>query len=288
MRRAVRIVALAVFALAPASAVWAQCVAFLVPPTIPIFRDEEGDAVWSSDRKDYTLVYPTLRTLWSPSGPLLKMDSSAPIPTRSPCLPDDFKRSKAGRLRVLMPRERDGSLFEVWITEKDSISVVYEPPIGSRVSGDIRLQSAAENLGAIRHAADLKLDKIRNLDFKPPEIQNQETFKADFDQTWSAMIETMSDQKWQIESIDKGSGLVTTKAAIDKRGETMVCATQLDQEHRSWLNVFVKKVEGGTRVKVNATFHAIREDQAINCYSSGTLERELFKGIQANLGPAPK
>jgi hypothetical protein len=126
--------ALVFSALLQAPAAWAQCVAFLVPPNTPIFRNEDSDALWSSRRKDYTLAYPTLRARWSPSGPLIRLDSSSQLPQRAACLPDDFKRSREGRLRVLIPGESDGSLSEVWVT-------------------------------------DLKLAQIGNVDLKPTEIR---------------------------------------------------------------------------------------------------------------------
>ena len=53
---------------------------------------------------------------------------------------------------------------------------------------------------------------------------------------------------------------------------------------RAGLNIFVKKVDAGTRVKVNATFRAMKNDQAITCYSNGALEKALFGAIEKNLG----
>jgi hypothetical protein len=274
------VAALFLFASAIASA---QCVAFLVPPDVPVYAAEEGARIYAGVRTDYTLVFPDWKLAWS-AVPLVAISDGRPIPKRAACFPADFKKSKdSSRIHAQMRQERSGEFFDVWIVDKESIPIVYDSP---PVTGDVRLQSAVRNLTAIQHAADLKLDQIRNADFKPPEIKNQEVLAADFDKTWSALVETLSDQKWQIESIDKGSGLITTKPAIDKGGSTMACATRFDQEHKTWLNVFAKKVEGGTRVKVNATFHALREDQAINCYSNGTIEREIFKGIQENIGPA--
>ena len=57
-----------------------------------------------------------------------------------------------------------------------------------------------------------------------------------------------------------------------------------DEAHKTTLKVFVKKVDAGTRVKVNVTFQALREDQAIACYSNGTLEKALFEAMARNLG----
>ncbi len=278
--------ALAIFtAVAPIAS--GQCIAFLVPPNVPIFTAEEGTNAYMAIRTDYVLVFPSPKMSFT-QGLQVKIDEGAPYafkpPKSAPCLPEDFKRSKdLSRIRAQMPQELAGSFFEIWIVEKQSIPITYDVPTGLKVSWKLSLQNAAENLAAIRHAADLKLDKIRNADFRPPEIENQNTFAADFDKTWSALVETLSDQKWQIESIDKGSGLITTKPAVDKGGNTMACATQFDRGNTAWLNIFAKKTDSGTRIKINATFHAMREGSAITCYSNGTIEGEIFKGIQENL-----
>jgi hypothetical protein len=93
----------------------------------------------------------------------------------------------------------------------------------------------------------------------------------------------MSDQRWQVESVDKGSGLITTKPANDRSGSTMACATKYDEGNIVFLNVFVKAITDGVRVKINATFHATREQKAITCYSNGRLEKEFFDGIGKSL-----
>ncbi len=259
----------------------AQCVVFLVPPDVPVYSDETKTNLYPVVRKGYTLAFPSCKPVWKPVA-LVKIAERAPIPVRAACLPEDFKKSKdSSRIRAWIRNEGGAEPFEMWIPEKDLIPVKYEFPR----EGLVHEQSAAENLLVIQHAADLKLDSLRNADFKPPEIRNQEVFTADFRRTWSALIETFSDQKWQIESIDRDSGLITTKPASDKGGSTMACPTQFDQGNTVWLNVFVKETPGGTRVKVNATFHAMREGRAITCYSNGAIEREIFKGIQENIGP---
>jgi hypothetical protein len=67
------------------------------------------------------------------------------------------------------------------------------------------------------------------------------------------------------------------------KGETMVCATKFDEAHRTSLNIFVKKTESGTRVKAKAPFRAMREGQAIGCYSSSAIKKAIFDGIKKNL-----
>jgi hypothetical protein len=147
-------------------------------------------------------------------------------------------------------------------------------------------QDGPENVAAIRKAADLALDEIRFKAFKRPEIESQRVFRASFGATWSALIETMSAQKWQVERIDKGSGLVTTKPASDKSGSMMACATKYDERNTVFLNVFAKAVARGVRVTINTTFQATREKKSISCYSNGSLEKEFFDGIAKSLAKA--
>ena len=45
-------------------------------------------------------------------------------------------------------------------------------------------------------------------------------------------------------------------------------------------NIFVKDLGERTKVRVNASFLAIRDDAAINCYSNGTLETWIFDSVQ--------
>jgi hypothetical protein len=260
-----------------------DCIAFLIPPTVRVTVDESGLDVWRKERTEHVVAYPAGKLL-SHSDPLTEIEFDTFSPTFAACTARDFNISKKTGLMRLWTKKNQG-FQAVWAKREGlvDVSVSYPPSSGSSGAGP-RIREATANRAAAEHAAALVLDRVMSGSFKPPEIENQRSFAVDFDKTWAALVETLSDQKWQVESIDKGSGLITTKAAIDQRGATMACATKLDEAHKTWLNVFVKKVDTGTRVKVNATFHAIREDQVITCYSNGTLERALFDAIQKILG----
>jgi hypothetical protein len=284
-----------------ASVAGAQCPIFLIPPSASITDDEDGKSPWNLvERTDWVIGVPGMGT-WAVG--FVKLDDSLATTNNGPaCFEDKIKvNRKSGRAKIWIQNEKTGKPFEKWLkitlplnfpkaweakghggpwvkSGEDIAIATFEP----QNVENWRLQSASTNWRTISHAASVALDVIKNADFKAPEIETQRTFPADFDKVWSAVIETLSDQKWQIESVDKGSGLVTTKPAVGGRAD-VVCGTKYDKDHKTWLNIFVKKTDTGTRVKVNATFHAIREDDVINCYSNGTVEKELFEAIRKNL-----
>ena len=264
--------------LAPPAA--GQCVAFLIPPTARVSVNEMGVSLWRKDRTEYVVAYPA-RALTDPhSAVLIKAEVFSF--THAACDPSGFVVSKKTAL-VKVWVKKGGDLEAVWAKKDELAEVPYTPASGNTGSVAARAQYASDNLTAIEHAAVLVRDRLQSANFKAPEIENQHTFAVPFEKVWAALVETLSDQKWQIESIDKSSGLITTKPAIDSSGGSMVCATKLDEAHKTWLNVFVKATDTGARVKVNATFRAMREDQAITCYSSGAIEKSLFEGISENL-----
>lgn len=248
----------------------ARCTAFLVPPTARITVDEYGNDVWRKDRADEVVGFPAKK--FTAGNPILI--KSGFDQTLASCDPAGFVFDKKTALMKLWIRKDKNDFEAVWAKKEQLIDFSYEYH---------NSPSSFENVAAIEHAALLFKDRQQNANFKAPEIENQRTFPEDFDKVWSALVETLSDQQWPLETIDKASGLVTTKTMTDSRGETMVCATKFDEAHRTSLNLFVKKTESGTRVKVNATFRAMREDQAITCYSSGAIEKSLFDGIKKNL-----
>ena len=259
------------------STVRAQCAAFLIPPGVRVASDEAATGAWREGRKDYTVAY-AAGSVWASSADMALLRHSVLDVKWAACTPKNFMVSKKTGLLKLWTKDADG-FKSVWARKEDLIEFAF-PPDETRTES-VR---AERNLAAAAHAAGLELERVRGAGFKPPEVENQRVFAADFDQAWGAVIETLSDEKWQIESIDKASGLLTTKPAVDSGGALMACATKLDEAHETSLNVFVKKFEAGTRVKVNVTFHALRADQAIKCYSNGTLERVLFDAMAKNLG----
>jgi hypothetical protein len=253
-----------------------QCVAFLAPPTVVLFADEAGKTRQAGIRSVPVVLMPALKRTMKLL-PSVKITDRITFTEFAACRGKDALRNEeSGLTKFWMEMEGD-TFAPVWGKETELNGFEYQDP------GPYKEQRRTANMRLVHHGLDLMLDRVKNADFKPPEIENQRTFPQDFDKIWTALIETLSDQQWPLETIDKASGLVTTKTMTDSKGETMVCATKFDEAHRTSLNLFVKKTENGTRVKVNATFRAVREDQAISCYSSGAIEKAIFDGIKKNL-----
>ena len=255
-----------------------ECIAFLVPPTVRVTSDENGLLVWRAERTEYVTAFAAGKLL-SHSDPLAEIEFGNFSPTLAACTARDSTISKkTGLLRLWT--KKDKSFEAVWAKPEGLIEFSFLP---DQVETKRPAQAVA-NLAAAEQAAALALDRVKSTIFKPPEVENQHVFAADFDRTWAAVVETLSDQKWQIENMDKGSGFISTKPAVDESGSMMTCAAKVDEAHKTSLSVFLKKVEAGTRVKVNATFDAVRKDGAIICFSNGMLEKALFEGIEKNLG----
>jgi hypothetical protein len=257
---------------APAAA---QCTAFIAPPAVALFTDEAGNTRHPGIRSAPVVLMPALK-LSMKLVQQVKIKDEIAMTEIAACHAEDFKRNEKSGLTKFWMEAQSGPFVPVWGRESDLNGFEYENP------GPFQAQRRAENMRSVHHGLDLMQDRLKSADFKPPEIENQQTFPEDFDKVWTALVETLSDQQWPLETIDKASGLVTTKTMTDSKGETMVCATKFDEAHRTSLNLFVKKSEGGTRVKVNATFRAIREDATILCFSSGVIEKTIFDGIKKN------
>jgi hypothetical protein len=254
----------------------ADCVAFLIPPVASVALDENGLGTWGKDRTDYVLAYP-VATLFHKGPTVVIKGGFLTPPVFAACGREDMKVSRKKLLELRTAKGNDFST--VWAEPQELIEVPYALPDG----GGYDPRRAIENRHAIERAATLVLDRVESAAFKPPRIVSERTFPADFDRTWAATMEALSDERWQIDTSDKGSGLVTTKASVEEGSSTMACATKPDQAHRTTLNVLVKRLDAGTLVRVDATFGALLEDEIIACTSNGTLEKALFAAIGKRL-----
>ena len=190
-------------------------------------------------------------------------------------LEDAEHDQKTKRVLLVLLDGRTEDFEEAWAMASDLVAFKYDQPGND--------QDGPDNLATILKAADVARGDVGIKDFKAPKIENQRVFKSSFGATWSALVETVSAQSWQVEKIDKESGLVTTKPSNDRSDAAMACATKHDDRSSVSLSVFAKAVGNGVRVTVNPTFHATRAHKDISCYSNGTLEKELFDGIAKSL-----
>jgi hypothetical protein len=101
--------------------------------------------------------------------------------------------------------------------------------------------------------------------------------------SWRALVETVSARKWQVDRIDRASGLLTTNATEPNGAATMACATKYEGPSTVLTSIVAGKVVGGLRVTVNTTFVVARGHDVIACYTNGALEKELFEEIGRRL-----
>jgi hypothetical protein len=270
---------LSVLAAAVLSTAWpapAQCIGYLIPKGAKLWKEGEGDDQRPGERAEYL---PAVHRRGFNPGAGVKLRKGFTLSWQGGCRVEDAEQNKkTKRVLLVLLDARTEDFEEAWAVPTELLTFKYDSPASD--------QDGPENVAAIRKAADLALDEIRVKTFKRPAIESQRDFRASFGATWSALIETMSAQKWQVERIDKGSGLVTTKPSSDKSGSMMACATKYDERNTVFLNVFAKAVARGVRVTINTTFQATREKKSISCYSNGSLEKEFFDGIAKSLAKA--
>jgi len=131
-----------------------------------------------------------------------------------------------------------------------------------------------------------------------PTIQNTITVDATFDQVWAAVVSTIADISMPIESIEKDSGLITTKPVIFASGYEIRGDIEQVAEMRFFLgamwkqgrysfNVFVSSIgENTTKIKVNSQIEAYEASMTKRwhvCYSKGVIEKQIFDSIRAKL-----
>jgi len=125
-----------------------------------------------------------------------------------------------------------------------------------------------------------------------PKVRNIQTsweIDASYDDVWTALIETFADFNLSIETIEKDSGLVgggwqtIPKNYCDCGSPGLMT----DWERSGKFNVFVKKTDTGTSLKVNAVFRVRRtfgdSSSMVNCVSTGVLENAIYQHVEDRL-----
>ena len=136
-------------------------------------------------------------------------------------------------------------------------------------------------------------------------IQDMQVFQSSFDRTWGAVVATISELGLEIESIEKPSGLLSTKKIVFAGTDAPV---QVDKPRTidewvyppsiaaqllggGWqkigyrLSIFVSPVdEKNTKVKITATFDGTTTSGIQHKMSSkGIVESKIFWSIQSKL-----
>src|SRR5206468_849486 len=115
------------------------------------YKNSEGGDLWPEKRSGFLLALPGSRRDYRPESyvKVQEMDRLI-LPVFAGCLPNSFRRSQVGRVKVYVSQPNTGDLKAAWVSEKDCIAVVYAAPAGLTIHEDV--QSAAENLRVIREA----------------------------------------------------------------------------------------------------------------------------------------
>jgi len=128
---------------------------------------------------------------------------------------------------------------------------------------------------------------------RPETFQKDKVVNYPFDETWSAIVEALAEEEWPIESIEKESGLITTRFVnIGKGGNNYAdCGSTIfgkaeRSDFRCKLNVFARPIQNNnTNVRINihiegwtGTWASSNGDWEI-CNSTGKYEERLFSRI---------
>lgn len=121
-----------------------------------------------------------------------------------------------------------------------------------------------------------------------PDLQNVFIINANFDEAWTALIETFADLNLPINNMEKGSGLITTdwmatdKTFCDCGSSGLTTATI---EIMGKFNVFLKESsESSCEMKVNClyekTIYYGMGPKKYSCISTGKLELSMYELIK--------
>jgi len=106
-----------------------------------------------------------------------------------------------------------------------------------------------------------------------------------FDRAWNATIDTFEELRLPIDNLERSSGVVTTDwILLDSAEAYMDCPEAASRNAEGRFNVFLREVEEGTRVTVNASFRA--EDDTgrrLSCPSDGDYEELILRRIRSKV-----
>jgi len=129
----------------------------------------------------------------------------------------------------------------------------------------------------------------------PRQVQTTFPIEKPFDNVWTAVIETFAEMNLPIMNMEKDSGLITTDwigFSGPKGKEYCDCGKlgiNIEIKRVGKFNVFVKKLNGSSEIRVTCSYQQTYEDVSgdqytRNCVSTGKLEAEMFNLIKKKLG----
>jgi starvation-inducible outer membrane lipoprotein len=133
-----------------------------------------------------------------------------------------------------------------------------------------------------------------------PTIKDTQIMQAPFDRVWTATVSTLAEMALPIESMDKGSGLITTRSVmltggwaapkeIDRVAQKPSVFLGIWSAGKYTLRVFVRP-NGKDSAKVKITTHIEAYEDYMTgkwytCYSKGVIEKEIFDSIASKISP---
>lgn len=128
-----------------------------------------------------------------------------------------------------------------------------------------------------------------------PTIKDTEVANVSFDKTWGAIVATLSEKSYPIQTVDKASGLITTQLVVFADG--IMAQNEIDRiavrpsgflytwsGGRYSINVYAVQIDSNrTRIKITTHIEAFENNvthQWMVCYSNGQIEAELFNAIK--------
>ena len=106
-----------------------------------------------------------------------------------------------------------------------------------------------------------------------------------FDEAWEAAIDTFEELRLPIDNLERDSGVVTTDwILLEDAGAYMDCPGEASRNEEGRFNVFLREIEGGIRVTVNASYRAEDDTgQRHTCESDGDYEELILRRIRSKV-----
>lgn len=124
---------------------------------------------------------------------------------------------------------------------------------------------------------------------KPPVVKDTEIFQAPFNRVWKATVATIANMALPVESIEKESGLLTTRfirfslTELNRIAQTPRTFLGVWSTGRYTLSIFVSSTsKDTTKVKITTHIEAFESNVTKTwhvCYSKGILERQILNSI---------
>lgn len=131
-----------------------------------------------------------------------------------------------------------------------------------------------------------------------PDIKNTEVINAPYDRVWSALVATISERGYQIDVIEKESGILNTKTVsldagiggdVDIDDIAVRPSVMLGIWNRVNYSYSIHVTETGdnmSRVQINTYIEAYERNMTEEwhrCYSRGILENRIFESIREKI-----